>query len=123
MRNSLTATQEAVAKWNLELQPRSAENRRLAQLTSAASAAGVEVRALQTGVLIAGRRYSQLPIHVSGAATYKGASDFLRAIHESFKDTAVAGFSVADAASDSQQASPTLNMEADLVWHVRPSVP
>ena len=115
----MTRLREAAAKHELRLAPLDRLNHRLSRITVLATDAGLHIERLQPGQRVAGDHYQTVPIKVSGQGAFSDSSAFLRRLHRTMPDVAVAGVRVAGRPDKAPpKASPTFAF--DLLWYAAP---
>jgi hypothetical protein len=143
-RDQLAAAQRAASQASLALQPPSAMNQRLAQLTELAGANRLAIDALESGALAhaggipataGGQRHALVPIRVSGRGDYRSFQIFLHRLRQNMPDLAVVSFDLTatglraeagpdGSTSDAPGADRNFNTSAsyvmDLLWFTQP---
>jgi Tfp pilus assembly protein PilO len=116
LKTKLAAVEQSRAMTAVNLQSARLINQRIAALTAIANEAGLDVQSVNTGNLIPGARFGQLPIHITSTGTYRTSAMFLHNVQRSFNDISVTGFELSDNPTDSGSAG----FSVKLVWYVLP---
>jgi len=115
-KGQLAEMQKALTQSELRLEPAERVNHRIARVTELAAGSGLKVHDVQLGASFSTERYTAVPISLAGAGTYRKCLGFLRALNQSFPDTAVKTFELS--------ARPTTPAEAtfrfELLWYAAP---
>jgi Tfp pilus assembly protein PilO len=104
----------------LELDPASELNRRLARLTELASESGLQVDAIERGATADFQRYSTVGIRISGRGSYRSCAAALAKLRTEMPDTGVVSMDLASAAVTSD---PAVTFTLDLLWFTQPQGP
>lgn len=118
LRQQLALTEQAVASEPLRLEPLTALNQRVAQITGLAGRCGLEVDQIRPGASVAGVHYYTVPIHIEGRGEFHAGVDFLHRLHESLPDVAVPVLSLQGRGAG---GSPAFRFE--LTWYAAPPTP
>lgn len=119
MQAELVSTERAVADYALELQPVTALNRRVSQLTALATQIGLQINEIRPKQPKAGTFYQTVPIRVAGEGSYLASSAFIHALHATLPDMAVASLRLDGRVAMGQQGTVS-TFEFELIWYAEP---
>jgi Tfp pilus assembly protein PilO len=117
LRTQLSTVQLALSKIEIPLQPTTAINQRIAELTLLGGDCHLEMQSIQPGAIVNGPRFAQIPIQATGTGTYRTCADFLHRLRKQCPDTSVTGFELSVAPND---ANATTSFSIQLMWYVQP---
>ena len=117
LKRELATVERTLAASPLRLEPTSAINRRLAQITDLAARCGLKLNEIQPGNVSPGRHYDNVPLVLSGAGTYGTCAAFLHQMHLSFPDMGVTAFAVG---GDPTSGRTTAAFRFNLAWFAAP---
>lgn len=122
----------------VRLEQASQVNQRLSALSALAEGAGVKLDQLEPGKPSAQQRYTTVPVHLAGVASYVGLVELFRRLHDKFPDTRAPRFTLSanlDAPPPVDQTpgktsqnktpapEPTGRFAIDLLWYAAPDGP
>lgn len=117
LKRELAQVEHTLSQSPLRLQPTSAMNQRLAQITELAARSGLKLNEIQPGKAVPGTHYDTVPLVLSGAGTYRTCASFLSEMHQSFPDMGVTAFSVG---GDPTSGKSTAAFRFTLIWYAAP---
>lgn len=117
LKRELAVVERTLSESPLRLEPTSAINERLAQITDLAARSGLKLNETQPGKTSPGRHFDTVPIVLSGAGTYSTCSAFLHQMHLSFPDMGVTSFSID---GDPTTGQSTASFRFTLAWFAAP---
>jgi len=117
LKRELSTVERTLAQSPLRLEPTTAINQRLAQITDLAARCGLKLNEIQPGKAFPGRHYDTVPMVLSGAGTYHTCATFLHQLHLSFPDMGVTAFSVG---GDPTSGQTTATFKFTLAWFAAP---
>jgi Tfp pilus assembly protein PilO len=113
LQRRLGALQQQITDHPLHLQPASAVNKRLGELTELAAHLGLRMEDVQPGKTSATARFETVTIHLAGSGTYRTCVQFLHRLRTGFPDTSITSFQLTGNPSDS---SGSASFQFDLKW-------
>lgn len=118
VRQEYVQVQRAVADNALRLEPLSALNRRVAELTAMARDAGLAVNGVRPGRPSVNEHYRTVPVQVAGEGSFHATEHFLKRLHEQMPDVGMWSLQLERHGSD-LELDPQYQIE--LVWYAAPS--
>jgi Tfp pilus assembly protein PilO len=113
LQRRLGSLQQQLTDNPLRLQPATAINKRLGELTDLAAQLGLRMEDVQPGKSNSGARFETVTIHLAGTGAYRTCVLFLHRLREKFPDTAVTSFHLSGNPNDTASIA---NFEFDLQW-------
>jgi len=133
LRGKLESVRQTLASSPVRLEPASAINRRLADISSLASDNGLKVNGIEPGPAETGAYYTTVPIHLSGAGSYRACTIFLNKLRKKMPDTGVSSLELTGGAGKDGAGIPPANhyggvpsagmFRFALLWQAAPGSP
>ena len=120
MRSRLTRVQEDLAASAVQLEPASAVNRRLADLSTLATQCGLEVDELKPAEPVPGRHSQRVPVYMIARGSYRQCVVFLNRLRRRLPDTGAGSMELSGAPTESDGR---ISMRCVLWWHATPDEP
>ena len=119
MQAELVSTERAVADYALKLEPVTALNRRVSQLTALATQIGLQINEIRPRQAQPGTFYQTVPIRVAGEGSYLASIAFIHALHATLPDISVASLKLYGRVVPGQQETVS-TFEFELIWYAEP---
>ncbi|MFA9476851.1 type 4a pilus biogenesis protein PilO [Phycisphaerales bacterium AB-hyl4] len=117
VRRKYVQVQREVADNALRLEPLSALNRRVAELTEMARGAGLAVNGVRPGRATTNEHYRTVPVQVAGDGSFYAVERFLKQLYEQMPDVGVWSLQLERRGSDLEMDP---QYQIDLVWYAAP---
>jgi Tfp pilus assembly protein PilO len=121
-RQRFEVIRKAIADNPLKLEPLRALNNRLARITAAATARGLEIADIRPSAAVSGTHYMTVPIALNGSGTFRATVGYLHDLHEQFGDIAVTSVKLAAANAQEVQGG-GITFQLELLWHASSDQP
>jgi len=105
LQRRLGALQQQISDNPLHLQPASAINKRLGELTDLAAQLGLRMEDVQPGKISTTARFETVSIHLAGTGNYRTCVQFLHRLRTGFPDTSVTSLQLTGNPSDPAAAA------------------
>jgi Tfp pilus assembly protein PilO len=119
LRSKLESVRQALARNPLHLEPASAVNRRLAEISSLAGENGLKVNEIAPGQTEIGAYYNTIPIYLSGSGNYRTCTVFLHELRKQLPDMGISSLELTGVTG--REGSVGLFRFA-LLWQAAPAV-
>ena len=119
-RSRLVKVQDDLAANAIQLEPASAVNRRLADLSELATRCGLEVDELKPAEPLSGRHSQRVPVHMIARGSYRECVVFLNRLRRQLPDTGAGSMELSGAPTESDWR---ISLRCVLWWHATPDDP
>ncbi len=114
----LASVRNELADVRLELQPRDALNRRIADIVAVAGATGLDVSESRAGDASSGRWFDTVAIRIQGRGRFSDSLIFLQRLFGELSDVDVSGFDISRSDGDRSDRG---SFRFDLAWYAAPA--
>ncbi len=114
MKNRLAGIRKQLADHPFQIQTNYHLNQRLAQLTEAASQAGMSIDQVQPQAPVNHPRFETVPIRLIGSGSYPVCTQFLHGLLNRFPDTSIESFQVS---GDPAKPQSPATIQVNLLWY------
>lgn len=112
-RDKLESMQRELAESTTELKPGGDLFTRIQSIMESSQQYGLTISEISPSTAIAGKRFSRIPIHLSGVGAYPSVSKFVAMLHEKYADLELTSLRIAGRADDAHTPP---RFDAELNW-------